>query len=47
MAHWEKSETLPPGLAKSGKLMDASGLGPRTLPDACALDTANPDLQTY
>jgi protein-S-isoprenylcysteine O-methyltransferase Ste14 len=28
-------------------LMDASGLGPRTLPDACARDTTNPDLQTY
>jgi protein-S-isoprenylcysteine O-methyltransferase Ste14 len=28
-------------------LMDASGLGPRTLPDACARDTPNPDLQSY
>jgi hypothetical protein len=28
-------------------LLDASGLGPRTLPTACARDTTNPDLQTY
>ncbi len=28
-------------------LMDASGLGPRTLPAACARDASNPDLQTY
>jgi protein-S-isoprenylcysteine O-methyltransferase Ste14 len=28
-------------------LMDASGLGPRTLPIVCARDTPDPDLQTY
>ena len=28
-------------------LMDASGLGPRTLPAGCARDMTNPDLQSY